>query len=502
MRHWLAALAISFCTIPVALGDALSIAERDWSIYERAHFRFITDMPEAQARSLLDRVVQFDQVAAALHEAVLPPNRAPLKVLVFRNRKDFAEVFQFDSFSGFTLPSLNEHTIALGPDQGGRHLGENTLHEYVHYILRQSPLAPLPLWYEEGYASLLATARFKNGKAIVGHPGKLRPPARLHVAQNPITVSSARKNMPLRIGPRKPFNLRAALRPGFPEQWPMQEIYAFYTSTWLLVHYLVLGQPEQRPQLASYLLNQPKGLLTPDQFAAQFGLTDEALQRTLSRYARRRSLPTTEIDLETSDEQTQARKLSPAEALFELGLASAPHNPAFAESAFAYLATLEDQKHRSLIGQAILKRGASKHSEAGVLALKALRHAPDNTAARTLLAGAMADACPNATSCRGEWRMAAQHYETALNLEPHRTDALLGLGAVQFRLGELESALTHLEAAYSRAPWSARINFFLGEAYRMAGRRAQARKHLYRAARWELNGSWKARAEKALDDLG
>ena len=130
MRHWLAALAISFCTIPVALGDALSIAERDWSIYERAHFRFITDMPEAQARSLLDRVVQFDQVAAALHEAVLPPNRAPLKVLVFRNREDFAEVFQFDSFSGFTLPSLNEHTIALGPDQGGRHLGENTL--FIH----------------------------------------------------------------------------------------------------------------------------------------------------------------------------------------------------------------------------------------------------------------------------------------------------------------------------------------------------------------------------------
>lgn len=502
MRRWLAVLATSLCTLPTVYGGDLSIAERAWTSYELAHFRFITDLPEAKARALIQRVVQFDKIAASLHDAALPPTRAPLKVLVFRSRADFEQIFAFENFAGFTLPSLHEHTIALGPDEGGRHLGENTLHEYTHYILRQSPLAPLPQWYEEGYASLLASARFEEDSATIGHPGKLRPPARLHIAQNPITVSSARGRLPMEIGPRHPFSLAAALRSGQPDDWPDSEVYAFYTSAWLLVHYLVLGEPDLRPALAHYLASDIAGHPSPGSFAALFNLNAQNMQRNLARYARRRSLPTTEVAVPASGPAAEKRALDATQALFELGLASAPHNADFAQAAFEHLKTVEGQTHYALIGQAILKRGAGDHSEAGQLAMQALQYAPDNTAARTLLARATADACPIADSCRGEWLTAAKHFETALHLDPHRTDALLGLGAVQFRLGELDAALTHLQEAYARAPWSARINFFLGEAYRLADQPAMARRHLHRAAQWERNPRWRARAQRALALLG
>ncbi len=502
MRRWLAFMATSFCALPALYGSDLSIADRGWTTYELAHFRFITDLPEGKARELIQRVVQFDKIAASLHEAALPPERAPLKVLVFRYRSDFEQIFAFENFAGFTLPSLHEHTIALGPDEGGRHLGENTLHEYTHYILRQSPLAPLPQWYEEGYASLLASARFDEGNAIIGHPGKLKPPARLHIAQNPITVSSARGRLPLEIGPRHPFSLAAALRPGQPDDWPNSEVYAFYTSAWLLVHYLVLGEPELRTPLAGYLRRELTGHTSTSTFASLFDRSDRKMQRQLARYARRRSLPTTSVALPPITPTASQRPLDTTEALFELGLASAPHNAAFAEAAFEHLQAVEGQTHLALIGQAILKRGAGDHAEAGRLALAALQHAPDNTAARTLLARATADACPDANRCRSEWRTAAEHFEAALLRDPHRTDALLGLGAVQFRLGELQAALNHLQEAYLRAPWSARINFFLGEAYRLADQPVMARKHLHRAAEWERNPRWKARARKALALLG
>jgi tetratricopeptide (TPR) repeat protein len=502
MRRWLALAAISLCALPAGHGSDLDIADRGWTTYDVAHFRFITDLPEDRARALIQRVVQFDKIAASLHEAALPPERAPLKVLVFRNRGDFEQIFAFENFAGFTLPSLHEHTIALGPDEGGRHLSENTLHEYTHYILRQSPLAPLPQWYEEGYASLLASARFDDGTAVIGHPGKLRPPARLHIAQNPITVSSARGRLPMEIGPRHPFSLAAALRPGQPDDWPDSEVYAFYTSAWLLVHYLVLGEPELRTPLADYLRSATAEATPPHEFARLFDRSDRQMQRTLARYARRRSLPTTEVPLPETDMTAAMRVLAPSEALFELGIASATHNSAFAEAAFAHLQSLESEAHRALVGQAILARAAGQHAEAGQLATQALRHAPHDTAARTLLARATADACPEAKRCHDAWRQAAQHFEQALHAEPDRTDALLGLGAVQFRLGELDAALMHLQAAYARAPWSARVNFFLGEAYRLADRAALARKHLNRAERWERNPRWKARARRALALLG
>ena len=48
------------------------------------------------------------------------------------------------------------------------------------------------------------------------------------------------------------------------------------------------------------------------------------------------------------------------------------------------------------------------------------------------------------------------------------------------------------------APWGPRINFYLGEAYRLTGDNVNARRHLTKAMHWDAAEAWRERAGMAL----
>ena len=103
-----------------------------------------------------------------------------------------------------------------------------------------------------------------------------------------------------------------------------------------------------------------------------------------------------------------------------------------------------------------------------------------------------------ASRCLDDWDEAVRHYRLALRSQPDSVGAAYGLGVVYLHTGQPGDAVNYLRVAYRRAPWAPRINFYLGEAYRLTGDRARARTHLSKAMHWDADERRRERASMAL----
>ena len=103
--------------------------------------------------------------------------------------------------------------------------------------------------------------------------------------------------------------------------------------------------------------------------------------------------------------------------------------------------------------------------------------------------------------CERDWDAAKAFYQVALGPDRDRADAAFGLGMVYLREGQPEEALEYLAVAYTRAPWSPRVNYYLGEAFGMLGVVDLARRHLRKTQYWDPELPWRERAARALARL-
>jgi len=101
-------------------------------------------------------------------------------------------------------------------------------------------------------------------------------------------------------------------------------------------------------------------------------------------------------------------------------------------------------------------------------------------------------------TCRDEWLQAGEWLRLALAKDPDRFDGIFQLGLVELYTGKPGTAINYLRLAHQRVPWSARVNFQLGECYRLLGY-SMARKHLVQARDWAHTDLTVALAEAALD---
>ncbi len=502
LRQLLAAL-LGYLAV-TAQATPLAVVDKDWCAYRGPHFELVTDLKRDKALSLLTQMERFDRAAKRLLEDQSPVVTAPLKALVFADHDDFARVFDTQTFSGFMRASLHENLLILGPDQGGAHLGENTLHEYAHHLLRHSRVGRYPLWYEEGYASFLASMSFEDGHAIVGRGGKLRREKPHHLGDDRFGIVERYVRQATNIRKHRRAQLDVLLGAHTIAEWPEEQLGGFYTTAWLLVHYLemghLVGEPDRREAVRRYLDAVAQGADQIDTFHAELGMDQRMLKRTLRRYRARLQLPTRSIGVASADDALPLaeRCLDRQDVAYELGMASAENNLHFARLAFDYLNGGGADDARALTGLALIESLQGGYDDAAQLAAKALKHNDADPLAQVLLAGSMVEGCKQAVSCRSQWRSAVRIYQHLLIEHETRPDVRFGLGVAYFLLGELGLAMQHLEQAHAQAPWAPRVSLFLGEAYRLAGRPEGARSQLRRAARWDHSASWRAKANKAL----
>ncbi|MGV3555477.1 MAG: hypothetical protein ACO1OD_09490 [Croceibacterium sp.] len=166
------------------------------------------------------------------------------------------------------------------------------LHEYAHHFLVSNSRMPSPRWVGEGAAEFFASAEFpKDGGIKIGMPAYHRA-GELYYAKD-VKVAQLLDPTAYSQGTQKGFD-------------------AFYGKSWLLYHYLSLGQA--RPgQLRQYLTLIGRGISSQEAGREVFGDL-EVLEKELDRYLAGRMLTAVfRADAFTAG-KVAVRKLSAGEA--------------------------------------------------------------------------------------------------------------------------------------------------------------------------------------------
>jgi tetratricopeptide (TPR) repeat protein len=159
-------------------------------------------------------------------------------------------------------------------------------------------------------------------------------------------------------------------------------------------------------------------------------------------------------------------------------------NPAKAASLYAELAASNPSivKHRIDMSRALLEVDLEQAADA---LTQAITQAPDNAAVLVQQASLITAQCSmfKDLSCLDQWSAASRLLRRALAIDPSRHDAIMYLGITELYTGNPGRAINYLRIAYSRVPWSPKINLHLGECLRLLGS-SQAELHLEHARDW------------------
>jgi tetratricopeptide (TPR) repeat protein len=177
-------------------------------------------------------------------------------------------------------------------------------HEYVHQLTNNT-LGDEPAWFSEGLAEYYST--FDVDKDRIVKLGLIVP--------DHLRFLREQKLLPLRT--------LFAVDHNSPYYNERDKQSMFYAQSWALVHYLILGDKEQRlPQLGKFLDLIRSGLSYEKAFPQAFGTEFATVEKELKDYVRQTSYPakrvTFERKLELDSEMTTAT-LSEAEVQAYLG---------------------------------------------------------------------------------------------------------------------------------------------------------------------------------------
>jgi cytochrome c-type biogenesis protein CcmH/NrfG len=194
----------------------------------------------------------------------------PTHVFIFGDRRSFelycdAAIGRSDKLSGVFLSDRDgNHVLIAGSSKG---VDRVVFHELTHYFLRNTVSSHLPLWFNEGLAEFYSTFSARKDTVEVGMP----------IAAH-LTFLHQQSLIPLK-------DLFAVTHDS-KEYHEGNRQGVFYAESWALVHYLMIGNPERRDQLGTYIGLVASGKSIDDAFHAAFHTSYDALEGELRKYVR------------------------------------------------------------------------------------------------------------------------------------------------------------------------------------------------------------------------
>ena len=102
--------------------------------------------------------------------------------------------------------------------------------------------------------------------------------------------------------------------------------------------------------------------------------------------------------------------------------------------------------------------------------------------------------------CAERYSDSVYELRDVLDAQPDNFEAIYRLGLAHLYIGQAGEAQAYLEIAWRRVPWSARVNYFLGEAMRLLGD-SRAQWYLENAERWAASAYFRKAAQSSLEAL-
>lgn len=290
--------------ITILLFPLLSEAKQDWVEVRCPHFLVVTNAGEKRARDTalhLERIQAFFRQSLAVTGHHPSPFVTVLAVKDGQTMRDILEQYWGERqphIAGVFTQRLDQYFAVVELDIQRSGYYSTFYHEYYHSLT--VPIFPdLPVWLSEGLAEFY-------GRTDVGdeYVGTGRPDRDL------LDVLRQTRLIPLEVLFRVDHN-----SPYYNEANKMS---IFYAESWLLTHYLMIGNPEAHKLLVGYLeaLSQGKSW---GEAATAFGDLKK-LQADLSSYLRQKKF----LYLNSSPPRVdlgefRLRKLSEAESEAYLG---------------------------------------------------------------------------------------------------------------------------------------------------------------------------------------
>lgn len=258
----LLSLAASSASTALSPGDGwtrLTIGD-DYVIYSHA--------PDRTTRDIASRLQAFrGALSLVTHLKIDAPE--PVTIIVFRDYPEFMPYVQTllghkQDLGALTLTDQDGDAVLVNGDDWLRSVGPPVYAGLV-YTFTHRGNASLPLWFTTGVAEFYSTFDVVRDQVKIGIP-----------PEGHTKWLRARGLKPL-------MNVLTADRRS-PEYQGGSRSNDFYTESWLLVHYLLLGNPE-RGKAAGQFLTLLAAHQPPDR-ACQlaFGVTVDALEQELLRY--------------------------------------------------------------------------------------------------------------------------------------------------------------------------------------------------------------------------
>src|SRR6266567_1360418 len=281
---WFLFLALALVAVRSRAEDDLSpLLQRRWFEARTAHFNVYSCGETQQVAKLIARLEQFRQAYSLLAgaQAVASP---PIIVLAFPDieaMRPFRPVREGKPahLTAFFHRGGEENLIVL-PLTDSVSL-QAILHEYAHLLLRHND--PFwPLWLKEGMAEIYGTF-----EPIGGNRARIGKPIGRH-----LRLLSEEHLMPLADLFRVTHDSA--------EYNEEQHQGIFYSESWLLTHYLMLGGgPARKAQFGQLTPLLRQGQRPAQAFTNAFRAPLETIEKELRRYLQREKLDSLELMLNT-----------------------------------------------------------------------------------------------------------------------------------------------------------------------------------------------------------
>ena len=288
------------CLSNVALAEA-PLDAKDWLDARSNNFRIYSVLEEERTIELLRHLEIMRATLGDADEESTYESGVPTIILAVDNHDDYVRIGAPDYSGGYFFSDLRENAILIedSDEMAGIQV---ILHEYAHYLNRQSGRIRFPRWFEEGNADYVSHSRIKEDAFVFG----LAPASYL-------ATLGFSNWMPLET------ILEVSDASGLAEL----DGAMFYAQSWLLVHYLrsrPLGDAAMHRQLTRYAQLSANGLAPVAAFEAAFGLDLEELETALLKYYLERRFESRSLPADTAlpGFTTRTRSMSIAEVRLAL----------------------------------------------------------------------------------------------------------------------------------------------------------------------------------------
>ena len=297
------AIAVAAYSSPIfGRESSLPKPTQKWIEVQTPNFRFFSNAGRLTTRQVAVDLEELRAVLAQLTDYDLQ-SPLPTYIFVFKGDRSFLPYkILYENLpaavSGYFMAGEYGNYIAVNAD--AQDASAIVFHEYVHYVADHN-MWRLPTWFSEGLAQFYETFEVVGDTVYIGLP----------ILRHLVVLGGA---VPIPIDQLVAVNHHSELyneshRKGM-----------FYSQSWALVHYLLLGDEERRRQLDEYLELVRNGVAGEEAFTTAFSSDYESMTSELRGYLRTLQFPSIETTADIYlDKEFEIRTMSYAEVLYRLG---------------------------------------------------------------------------------------------------------------------------------------------------------------------------------------